>query len=217
MEELIGTTKRNSDSASEGKRAADLARTAAEGGANEMARMQSAMAAIQLSSFDVAKILKTIDEIAFQTNLLALNATVEGARAGEAGAGFAVVADEVRSLAHRSAVSAKETADKIAIASVRSAEGVELASRVATVLADIVARVHDVDRLVNDVATVSQEQSSGLAQIGAGISRVDEITQSNAAGAEGTASAAEELNAQARELRAAANRLGELVVRNGAP
>jgi methyl-accepting chemotaxis protein len=216
VEELIGTTKRNADSASEGKQAADLARSAAEVGASEMARMQSAMASIQSSSLDVAKILKTIDEIAFQTNLLALNAAVEAARAGEAGAGFAVVADEVRSLAHRSAISAKETADKIAIASVRSAEGVELASRVAIVLGDIVARVRDVDRLVTDVATASQEQSTGLAQIGAGISRVDEITQSNAAGAEETASAAEELDAQARELRSAANRLGELVGRKSA-
>ncbi len=55
-----------------------------------------AMEAIKASSDDIAKIIKTIDEIAFQTNILALNAAAEAARAGDAGLGFAVVAEKVR-------------------------------------------------------------------------------------------------------------------------
>ncbi|MCU0793626.1 MAG: methyl-accepting chemotaxis protein [Opitutaceae bacterium] len=211
IEELASMTKRNADNAQTGKSASNHARAAAETGAEEMERMQAAMAAIQQSSNDISKIIKTIDEIAFQTNILALNAAVEAARAGEAGAGFAVVADEVRSLAQRSAVAAKETADKIADATHKSAQGVDLSARVSTGLAEILNKVREVDRLVAEVATASHEQSEGLAQINTAVSQMDKVTQSNAAGAEETASAAEELNAQSVELQQASASLAALV------
>ena len=123
-------TSRSSEHANTAKQSTGQARAAAESGAAQMERMSGAMDQIQESSREIAKIIKTIDEIAFQTNLLALNAAVEAARAGEAGAGFAVVADEVRSLAQRSAHASRETAEKIESALERSRLGVEISKSV---------------------------------------------------------------------------------------
>jgi methyl-accepting chemotaxis protein len=134
LEELSSMTKRNAENAQKANDLAKQARTAADKGAGDMQTMSAAMAAIKVSSDDIAKIIKTIDEIAFQTNILALNAAVEAARAGEAGMGFAVVADEVRNLAQRSAQAAKETADKIEGAIGNTAQGVEISKKVAETL-----------------------------------------------------------------------------------
>ena len=84
---MSSMTKRNSENASKANDIAREARAAADKGAADMQAMNTAMEAIKASSDDIAKIIKTIDEIAFQTNILALNAAVEAARAGEAGMG----------------------------------------------------------------------------------------------------------------------------------
>jgi methyl-accepting chemotaxis protein len=165
-----------------------------------MKAMKDSVEKIRHSSDDVAKIVRTIEEIAFQTNLLALNAAVEAARAGETGLGFAVVAEEVRNLARRSAEAAKETASQIENSLAHTTQGVELTNKVATSFQEIVARIAEVDKLVAEVATSSDEQKIGLEQLNTAVGQMDQLTQANAAGAEETATAAERLNAQAHSL-----------------
>jgi len=211
IEELSGMTKSNDENVQKAKELAKQARTAAERGSADMQAMSAAMDAIKTSSDDIAKIIKTIDEIAFQTNILALNAAVEAARAGEAGMGFAVVADEVRNLAQRSAQAAKETAGKIEAAINRTAQGVEISSKVAATLAEIVTQARQVDELATEVAGASREQSQGITQINAAIGQMDAVTQNNAANAEESAAAAEQLNAQAETMKGSVQDLLHLV------
>jgi len=215
LEELSSMTKRNAENAQKANDLAKQARSAADKGVADMQAMSTAMEAIKGSSDDIAKIIKTIDEIAFQTNILALNAAVEAARAGEAGLGFAVVADEVRNLAQRSAQAAKETAAKIEGAINKTAQGVNICGKVAQTLNDIVAKARQVDELAAEVAGASREQTQGITQINAAVGQMDKVTQSNAANAEESAAAAEELNAQAETMKQSVMELLKLVEGNG--
>ena len=211
LEEMSSMTKRNAENAQKANDLAKQARSAADKGAADMQTMGTAMEAIKVSYNDIAKIIKTIDEIAFQTNILALNAAVEAARAGEAGMGFAVVADEVRNLAQRSAQAAKETAAKIEGAIGRTAQGVDISTKVAETLNEIVSQVRQVDELVAEVAGASREQTQGITQINTAVGQMDKVTQSNAANAEESAAAAEELNAQAATMKESVTELLQLV------
>jgi methyl-accepting chemotaxis protein len=215
LEELSSMTRRNAENSQKANELSKQTRVAADKGAEDMQAMSAAMQAIKTSSDDIAKIIKTIDEIAFQTNILALNAAVEAARAGEAGMGFAVVADEVRNLAQRSAQAAKETAAKIEGAISKTSQGVTLSDKVSHTLTDIVTKARQVDELAAEVASASREQTQGITQINSAVAQMDKVTQNNAASAEESAAAAEELNAQAEVMKQSVGELMKLVGGHG--
>jgi methyl-accepting chemotaxis protein len=211
LEEMASMTKRNADNAQTAKELANQARLAADTGASDMKHMTEAMDAIKTSSDNIAKIIKTIDEIAFQTNILALNAAVEAARAGEAGLGFAVVADEVRSLAQRSAQAARETAGKIEDSIRKSERGVQISAKVEASFQEILQRARKVDELVAEIATASREQSQGIQQVNSTVAHMDRLTQSNAQGAHDSAHAASELTSHAASLQNSVSSLLQLI------
>jgi methyl-accepting chemotaxis protein len=215
LEEISSMTKRNSEHAQSAKELSAQTRTAAEQGTERMTGMQAAMNEIKASSDNIAKIVKSIDEIAFQTNILALNAAVEAARAGEAGAGFAVVAEEVRALAQRSAQAARETAQKIEDSIQKSEQGVHLSAAVAESFQNIASKARQMDDLVAEIATASNEQSQGVGQVSTAITDMDKVTQSNAATAEESASASAELSQQAQSIRQLIQSLHEIVGGDG--
>ncbi|MDH5751836.1 MAG: methyl-accepting chemotaxis protein [Deltaproteobacteria bacterium] len=211
MEEMGSMTKQNADNASKVSTLAQGAQGSTQRGYDAMGQMQTAIDDIKNSTDETARIIKTIDEIAFQTNLLALNAAVEAARAGDAGRGFAVVAEEVRNLAMRSAEAARETSSLIENAQGQSGKGVEVASMVANSLNEILEAVGNVTSLVNQVATASNEQAQGIMEVGKNLSQMEGISQNNAANAEETSSTAGEMASQAQALDQAVDNLRNIV------
>jgi len=199
--EISSKTKQNADSASQANQLAQEAKNVAEQGNVSMNEMQHAMGSINESSDKIAKIIKTIEEIAFQTNLLALNAAVEAARAGEHGKGFAVVAEEVRNLAHRSADAAKSTAVLIEDTINKIKGGMDITKNAGDSLRNITDSARKVADIVSEIAEASKEQSTGINHISGTVTQMNQVTQQTASSAEEIAASSEELSSQAQVLK----------------
>jgi methyl-accepting chemotaxis protein len=200
LEQMASMTQHNAANAKQANALAQEASNSAANGNEAMKRMNEVISKIKASADETAKIVKTIDEIAFQTNLLALNAAVEAARAGESGKGFAVVAEEVRNLAQRSAEAAKTTSQLIEESQTNSASGVDASAEVTKILNEIFESANKVSGLVSEVATASEEQAEGIQQINNAVTQIDKITQENAANAEESSAASKDLSSQSRQL-----------------
>jgi methyl-accepting chemotaxis protein len=218
LQEMSSMTLQSASNAKEARGLSDAARAGALKGVDSMNRLSEAIDRIKKSSDETAKIVKTIDEIAFQTNLLALNAAVEAARAGDAGKGFAVVAEEVRNLAMRSAEAAKNTASMIDESVKNASDGVNINQEVLKNLDEITEQINRVNEVMGEIAAASEQQSQGIGQVNKAVDQLNQITQQTAANSEESASAAEELSGQAEEMRSlvAAFKLSDMAGGRGA-
>ncbi|MEW6598696.1 MAG: PAS domain-containing methyl-accepting chemotaxis protein [Pseudomonadota bacterium] len=200
LDQVTATVAKSAGGAGHASAVAAEAKHEAERSSALMADAIKAMDGIKTSSAQITQIIGVIDEIAFQTNLLALNAGVEAARAGDAGRGFAVVAQEVRALAQRSAEAAKEIKGLIAASSDQVRDGVSIVSETGVALGAISEKVAEIHGLIAEIATSSQEQSTGLGQVNTAVNQMDQVTQQNAAMVEEATAAAARLSDEADQL-----------------
>ena len=200
LEQLTSVVQQNTENARQANKLAVSASHIASQGGDVVRQVVDTMNSINDSSRKIVDIIAVIDGIAFQTNILALNAAVEAARAGEQGRGFAVVASEVRSLAQRSAAAAKEIKSLIDDSVDKVGIGSKLVEQAGTTMSDIVDSVQRVTHIVGDIASASEEQSEGIAQVNQAVSQMDQTTQQNAALVEEAAAAAAALQQQAETL-----------------
>ncbi len=207
LEETASISKQNSENAVKANQMMEEANKVILESSEKVRSTVQSMKEVNQSAGKMARIIETIEEIAFQTNLLALNAAVEAARAGEQGRSFSVVADEVRNLAQRSSAAAKDTAALIEENTARTSQGVQISEEAGKALTDVVERAKKVSQLLSGISVSSMEQSRGIEEITMAVGQMDKVTQQNTSNAEELSAASQEMSGQAQVLRGVVQQL----------
>jgi methyl-accepting chemotaxis protein len=200
-EEMSRSIGAISQSANEAAQVANEAATVTEATNHTIARLGE-------SSAEIGNVIKVITAIAEQTNLLALNATIEAARAGEAGKGFAVVASEVKELAQETARATEDVSRRVQAIQTDTHSAVDAIGRIARIVTRISDFQQTIASAVEEQAATAQEMersvsvaSSGAAEIAAGAEEVAAATNTGSADIERTRRAADQLTGIAQELQ----------------
>lgn len=142
----------------------------ANNAAHEAENTSSAVKNLQEMAVSIGEVVGAIKEIAEQTNLLALNATIEAARAGEAGKGFAVVADEVKKLANETATKTEEIDERVTAIQ-------DAINSSVTAMDKIILSVKNIDEATTSVTAAVEEQNAATDEIGRNVNEASTGTQ----------------------------------------
>ena len=201
IEEMASTIKSSAEHSVEGNDMMIASKKAVENGASVISETTKNIEEVYESSEKIKSITKTIEDIAFQTNILALNASVEAARAGDQGRGFAVVASEVRNLAQNSQSSAKDITLLIENIYEKINKSAETARESQAIFNDIQSKIDGTAKIMQEISTTAVEQQTGVDQVNIAVSKIDGITQQNAALVDETTNYARELLEQSENLK----------------
>lgn len=201
LEDINKRVSQSSENAFDVKSRALKATDTVNGGNEKMQELLEIMKSISNYATEIVKMNSTIEDIAFQTNILALNASVEASRAGAAGKGFAVVAEEVRNLAAKSGEASNSTADLIGHTVKTIKNGMAAATATAEMLSEVVAETSSISESVSEIADVSEEQKTMLADIVTKLGEVEAVIGTTSATAQNAAAASEELDSQVAVLK----------------
>jgi len=209
IETVAAATEQLTASISEIGRQVAQASDVASGAVRQAADTNGKVQGLAEAAQKIGEVVGLITEIAEQTNLLALNATIEAARAGEAGKGFAVVASEVKNLASQTAKATEEISAQI--------QGIQSStSESADAIAAITETIQQVDQIASAIAAAVEQQSSATQEIArnveeasAGTARVSANISDVAESIHQTGDAAASIRDETQRLTGEADRLKE--------
>lgn len=198
--DITTTMEKSARSAEESYRQAESYANEADHTREEMQTMVTAMEKISESSAKIGNIISEIESIASQTNLLSLNASIEAARAGDAGRGFSVVAEEIRQLAEQSAKAVVDTRELIEGSMREIAEGSRAVERASSSIDNVVGGIKQIAESSRNLSAMVITQAETMRQAEQGVSQISEVVQSNSAAAQQSSATSQELSAQAATL-----------------